>query len=294
MIRFGATSGRVHVSGRRGETPVDADVVLAPRDGRRVRLNGETLRSAEQLRAELQTLVFTPDRLGVVKGGPSTRRAYIDRTVGRLFPGRAQLPVEYANALAQRNAALRRVSAGVSSREALAPWTETVAELGAALVQARRETLTFLSPRFEACAEILGLASARLEYEGEPATVADLASRVERDLERGVTSAGPHLHEIRIESGERDLRSYGSQGEQRIAVLALVLAEAEVIAERNAAPPLVLLDDVLSELDEHRRRVLGELLERAGQAVVTTTRAAALPVTPAQMLVVVPGEVRAA
>ena len=109
-----------------------------------------------------------------------------------------------------------------------------------------------------------------------------------------MTSAGPHLHEIRIESGDRELRSYGSQGEQRIAVLALVLAEAEVIAERNGVPPLVLLDDVLSELDERRRRVLGELLERAGQTVVTTTRPAALPVAPAQMLVVVPGEVRAA
>jgi DNA replication and repair protein RecF len=270
------------------------DVLLSPGDTRRVRLNGSALRSAEELRARLQTLVFTPDRLGVVKGGPAARRAYFDRTLGRLFPSRAQLPAEYAAAVAQRNAALRRVSLGASSADAVTPWTERVAALGEQLVASRKEALEALLLRFERSADSLALPAATLVYEGEPATADELAARLSRDLERGLTGAGPHLHEIRIEAGGRDLRSYGSQGEQRIAVLALVLGEAAVIAERDGAPPLVLLDDVLSELDGERRQALGELISDGGQTIVTTTAAAALPVEPAQSLLVTPGAVVAA
>jgi DNA replication and repair protein RecF len=211
-----------------------------------------------------------------------------------MFPSRAQLPVEYAAAIGQRNAALRRVGAGLSSRDALAPWTESVAGLGAPLVEARRETVTLLSPAFAACCERLGLEGATLTYEGEPASLAELEERLDRDLERGTTGAGPHLHDIRIEAGGRELRNYGSQGEQRIAVLALVLAESQTLAEQTGVVPLVLLDDVLSELDEDRRRSLGELLANAGQTIVTTTSSTALPTQPAQSLVVRPGEVRAA
>jgi DNA replication and repair protein RecF len=229
----------------------------------------------------------------VVKGGPATRRAYVDRSLGRLFPSRTQLPVEYASAVGQRNAALRRVSAGASSRDALAPWTETVSELGKTLAAARREVLALLASHFETCCGHLGLPGAGLDYDGEPPEVAELDARLERDLERGTTGLGPHLHDVRIEAGARDLRSFGSQGEQRIAVLGLVLAEAETLAERGPRP-LVLLDDVLSELDESRRRALGELIAREGQTLVTTTSASSLPTEPAQSLVVRPGEVLAA
>ncbi len=284
----------MQLAGTRAEAPVEVDIVLATGDTRRIGMNGSALRSADELRARLQTLVFTPDRLGVVKGGPSARRAYFDRTLGRLFPSRAQLSGEYAAAVGQRNAALRRVAARASSSDALEPWTERVASLGAELVAARGDALAVLTPSFERTAELLGLTGAALAYEGESVTREELEARLPRDLERGVTGAGPHLHEIRVEAAGRDLRSFGSQGEQRIAVLALVLGEASVIAERTGAPPLVLLDDVLSELDGDRRRALAELISAGGQTVVTTTAAAALPGDPAQSLVVTPGQVRAA
>ena len=124
------------------------------------------------------------------------------------------------------------------------------------------------------------------------ATTEEYERRADRDLERGLTGLGPHLHDVRVEAGERDLRSFGSQGEQRVAVLALVLAEAEVLTERSGIAPLVLLDDVLSELDEERRHALGSLLSDGGQTLVTTTSASALPVEPAQSLLVTAGEVR--
>jgi DNA replication and repair protein RecF len=283
----------VRLRGTNGTTPFDSEIGLGPRDARRARFNGATLRSAEQLRLELRTLVFTPDRLAVVKGAPATRRAYLDRALARLFPARASVSIEYAAAVGQRNAALRRLAAGASSLEALTPWTETIAGLGAVLVDARRETLALLGPAFAATATQLGLEDATLVYDGESPTVVELEERLSKDLERGLTGIGPHLHDVRVAAGGRELRSYGSQGEQRVAVLALVLAEAETLGERTGSRPLVLLDDVLSELDEDRRRALAALVSQRGQVVVTATSTSAFPAEPAQSLVVSLGEVTA-
>ena len=293
LVRFGADGARVALRGGRGPVAVDLEVTLRLREGKRATLNGAPLRAAEQLRAEVSTLVFTPDRLVVVKGGPSARRAYFDRALGRLAPARASLPAEFGAAIAQRNAALRRVSAGLSSRDALEPWTTRVSELGAALVAARLEVIELLAPAFAERAAELGLAASTLRYEGEPPTVEALRGRELRDLERGATSLGPHLDDIAIESESRDLRSFGSQGEQRLAILSLILAEFEVIADRRGVPPLLLLDDVLSELDPGRRRTLAERIRGRGQALVTATDAAALPLEPDRLLEVTPGAVTA-
>jgi DNA replication and repair protein RecF len=290
LVRLGADGARVALAGEQGSRRLELDVTLQ-QAGKRAKLNGAPLRSAEQLRGEVSTLVFTPDRLAVVKGGPAARRAYFDRTLGRLQPGRAPLPVEYAAAVGQRNAALRRVQVGASTRAAVAPWTEQVATLGARLVEYRQDALAALSPAFADRAGELGLPDAALEYVGEPPTVEALEARLDRDLDRGVTGLGPHLDDVAVRSGERDLRTFGSQGEQRLAVLSLLLAEAELIAERRGTPPLVLLDDVLSELDATRRRTLAERIGRVGQAVVTATGADALPLEPAQLLEVTPGAV---
>jgi DNA replication and repair protein RecF len=121
LVRFGRDAARVALRGRRDGVPLDLEVTLELGSGKRAKLNGAALRAAEQLRGEVTTLVFTPDRLVVVKGGPAARRAYFDRVLGRLAPARAGLSAEYGAAIGQRNAALRRVAQGLSSREALAP-----------------------------------------------------------------------------------------------------------------------------------------------------------------------------
>ncbi len=292
MIRFGANAGRVLLRGSSGDNSFDTDVVLAPREPRRVALNGERLASAERLRHELTTLVFTPDRLAVVKGAPATRRAYRDRAVGRLLPARATLANDYSAAVGQRNAALRRIRGGQSTRDALGPWTARLVLLGEELVRARTEALSLLSEPFTQSAGALGLTSATLAYEGEPVTEAELDDRLAADIDRGVTGAGPHLHDVRIEADGRDLRVFGSQGEQRVAVLSLVMAEADALRDRVGISPLVLLDDVLSELDGERRRALASMISRSSQTVVTATAAEALPGEPAQLLAVSPGEAR--
>jgi DNA replication and repair protein RecF len=230
----------------------------------------------------------------VVKGGPAARRAYFDRVLGRLLPARAGTPAEYGAAVAQRNAALRRVIVGASSRDAVAPWTQRVADLGEALVTARHEAIAALLPPFAERAAELGLEAAELLYQAEPPSTEALEARLDEDLDRGTTGLGPHLDDVGIVAGGRDLRRYGSQGEQRLVVLSLLLAEAELLTERGPAPPLLLLDDVLSELDERRRRALAERLSRRGQTLITATGASALPFEPSQLVEVEPGLARVA
>jgi DNA replication and repair protein RecF len=180
------------------------------------------------------------------------------------------------------------VQARLSDRGALEPWTERVASLGASLVELRRSTLDTLAPAFAARAAELGLPEARFGYDAEPPTLAALEARVAQDVERGTTGLGPHLDDVLVASSDRDLRQFGSQGEQRLAVLSLLLAEAELLPDA----PLLLLDDVLSELDLGRRQVLAERIAGMGQAMITATHASALPIEPAQVVEVEPGTAR--
>jgi len=291
LVRNGALYSRIGLAGDRAGVRTTVEVTLGVREPKQVTFNGAPLRSAESLRNELATLVFTPDRLSVVKGGPAVRRAYFDRALGRLLPVRATLPVDYGTALGQRNAMLRRIAAGLTTTDALGPWTTQVACLGAELAEARMAVVSLLLAGFSARAGELGLDDAVLEYEPAPLSEELLHSRLDRDLEWGTTGIGPHLDDVVIRGSSRDLRSFGSQGEQRVAVLALLLAEAELLHERRSVPPLVLLDDVLSELDMSRRRALAGRLLQLTQVVVTATGPEFLPVEPALRLEVTPGRV---
>jgi DNA replication and repair protein RecF len=284
LIRFGEPAGRIVAGGGRTEV----SITLRQGQAKEARLNGARLPSAESLRREFATLVFTPDRLAVVKGGPAARRAYFDRVLARLFPARAGLPQDYLATLAQRNAALRRVQLGLSGRDALEPWTTQLATLAADLVGQRRVTLRELAPGFALHADALGLPEATLAYDGESPTVEELESRLPRDIERGSTGLGPHLDDVRVASGTRDLRQFGSQGEQRLAVLSLLLAEADLLPSQ----PLLLLDDVLSELDPGRREVLARAVEGKSQTMITATHRSALPLEPAQVVEVENGTAR--
>jgi DNA replication and repair protein RecF len=291
-VRFGERAARVRLAGTESDAPVETEVTIVPGEGKQVRLNGALADSAETLRARISALVFVPDRLAVVKGGPAVRRAYLDRMLGRVFPAQASLPGEYGRALAQRNEALRRTRSGSSTAAAVAPWTERVAVLGSRLDESRARLVSLLAPSFAEGAAALGLEDASLSYPPSPLSVADLESRLSRDLERGTTGLGPHLRDADVVSGGRELRAFGSQGEQRTAVLALVLAEATALAELRGSPPLLLLDDVLSELDRGRRAALLRRLPAGGQAIVTATSADAVPedVEPALVIRVSRGE----
>ena len=286
LIRFGEHGASVALQLEQDGVRREVRLRLAAGAAKVAELDGARLPAAESLRRVFATVVFTPDRLAVVKGPPAVRRAYFDRALGRLQPSQAGRPQEYAAALAQRNAALRRVQLGLTSRDALDPWTVRVATSGEALVESRQSTVESLAEGFAARADELGLPEASLRYEGRPPSTADLDARLDADLARGSTGLGPHLDDVRIAAGDRELRSFGSQGEQRLAVLALLLAEAELLP----SAPLVLLDDVLSELDSRRRTVLASRVAGLEQVVITATHPGALPREPAQVVEVTPGQ----
>jgi DNA replication and repair protein RecF len=180
IVRFGEVAGRIELAARRGATTVNTEVLLEPSRGKRARLNGAPLRAAELLRSEGATLVFTPDRLAIVKAAPAVRRAYFDRVLARLFPARSSLSAEYGAAVGQRNAALRRVSRGLSSRDAVEPWTEQVVTVGTELVAMRRQTLEALAPAFARVAAAFGLGDGRLVYVGDAPVRAELYERLPR------------------------------------------------------------------------------------------------------------------
>jgi DNA replication and repair protein RecF len=169
------------------------------------------------------------------------------------------------------------------ARTALAAWDLELARHGIALRDDRAAAVELLAERFVAAAEELGLdGEPELRYRprsraaGPEELAAELAERVDADLERGFTTHGPHRDDLALLRDGRELRVYGSQGEQRLALLALLLAERTALEKERGEPPLLLLDDVMSELDATRRECLVERL-RVGQAVVTTTDLAHVP-----------------
>ena len=251
---------------------------------RRLLVDGNPLSAVEAAAKRPALAVFVPDRLGLVKGPPSTRRAHLDQLVSALWPARAGIRSRYGAALAQRNALLGRVRAGAVGSSALDGWDLELASQGVALRQVRGQAVAALAAGFERLAEALGLsgqASVRYAERGptgsEHELVSALRERRDSDLKRGFTGSGPHADELELELNGRALRRYGSQGQQRTAVLALLLAERDAVIELGRPAPLTLLDDVMSELDLTRRERLAERLAGGGQALITAADSSAVP-----------------
>ena len=281
VVRFDAgpaAAVRVTVHGRDADGEHELSVGFQPGEPKRLRADGAPVERLLDVACRPLVSVFLPDRLELVKGPPGLRRSHLDQLVVALWPARAATRRAYAQALAQRNALLARVRAGVGTRTALAAWDHELAGHGLALRDDRARAVDLLTAPFAAAAHELGLRGAaelryrpRTQASGPEAFAAELAERVDGDLERGFTGHGPHRDDLALLRDGRELRAYGSQGEQRLALLALLLAERETLAVERGAPPLLLLDDVMSELDADRRERLVARLSGAGQSVVTTT-----------------------
>jgi DNA replication and repair protein RecF len=284
VVRFDAGAARVEVTGRDRDGDHELSVGFAPGETKRLKVDGAPVERLLDAPVRPLVSVFLPDRLELVKGPPALRRSHLDALVAALWPTRAGTRRAYSQALAQRNALLGRLRAGRGSRASLGAWDLELARHGIALRDDRARAVTYLDARFAAVAEELGLlGAAMLRYRprSDAGTAeelaAELAARVDSDLERGFTGHGPHRDELLLLRDGRELRVYGSQGEQRLGLLALLLAERAALDEERGAPPLVLLDDVMSELDAERRERLVERIGGAGQSVITTTDLAHVP-----------------
>jgi DNA replication and repair protein RecF len=282
LVRFGEQ--RAAVAGDfDGPGGLRRVAVTVGAEGRIALLDGKPQERLDAYFEGLAAVCFAPDDLLVVKGGPEGRRRALDRAAFNRWPALLGEARSYVRALRARNAALRAGSPAVEES-----FRGPLVRAGARLQLRRRDLVRELAPRVAAAfADISGpgappatLAyrpSAGVEVEGpEPEVQARLAAalgrRAERDRERGYTSAGPHMDDLAIGIGERGARAYASQGQQRAVVLALKIAEIENLRAALGRPPLLLLDDVSSELDPEKNRFLLEYLARLpGQAFLTAT-----------------------
>ncbi len=279
VVRFGQGTTRVVVIAEAQDGRHELAVGFTPGEPKRMRADGAAVERLLDLTDRPLLSVFHPDRLELIKGTPSLRRAHLDQFVAAMWPARVTTRRAYAQSLAQRNALVGRLRAGGGSRASLTSWDLQLAQHGIALMADRARAVEEVSSRFAAVAQRLGL-------DGDPALLyrprsragsaaelrAELEARTDSDLERGFTSHGPHRDDLATLRAGRELRAYGSQGQQRLALLSLLLAERGAIAQRRPAPPVMLLDDVMSELDLTRRRALVDLLRATGgQAVITAT-----------------------
>lgn len=287
MIGWDAPFARLEARvGSSGPGTDELELVLA-RPGtaatrKRVRVNGVP-RRASALSTALRAVVFAPEDMLLVAGSPSLRRALLDTLVAQQVSQGAATLSTYARALQQRNTLLRRIREGEASPDELRYWDAVVAENGGRIVSWRLAALAAMAgPLAEAHAEIApgeGRLSVRYQTNaplaaGESAEEAlrrRLAETSEKEVWNGSTLVGPHRDDLAFESDGRDLSGFASRGQQRTAILAVKLAQLDLLSAREGRPPLLLLDDVFSELDPERRAHLVRRIGELPQAFVTTT-----------------------
>jgi len=262
---------------------VEAEVNVAGRD--RVQVNGQPLKRSRDLLGFFQVTVFSPDDLSLVKGGPQERRQYLDDLLVALHPRHGDTITEVERVLKQRNALLKSAAAASpvprDVEATLDVWDSKLSSAGEKLASVRDSLTGALEPlageayaRLAAAVSERGRDAIRLRYERSWRGPLEDALREARrdDLRRGVTTVGPHRDELEMRVGDFPARTHASQGEQRSLTLALRVAGHHLVTERIGSSPILLLDDVFSELDATRSESLLACLPR-GQAIVTTAGA---------------------
>ena len=249
------------------------------KNGRNPRVDGKTVQKLSQFIGYLRTVIFTPEELGNVKGFPAGRRALLDRAILQTEPTYLDRVQEYARILLQRNKLLKKQV----DEEELAPWTEGLIRSGSRIRYERQLYLERFKPFLsQVYREISGdKESAGLNYSVEKKSQEELKDHLAADLEKlasrerkfGVSLAGPHRDDLDFLVDERSLRSFGSQGQQRSFLLAFKAAQVMDLEEQLKEPPVLLLDDLASELDVHRQEgFFNFLLNRRGQVFLTSTQ----------------------
>lgn len=301
MIRQGAPFAVIRAATERDERELLVEAQLTPGGRNRVQVNRQPLRRARDLLGSLRVTVFTPDDLSVVKGGPGERRRFIDDALVALHPRNDALRVEVERVLRQRGALLKQTGGSLDETAAftLEVWDTKLVEAGEALARARVDLLDRLRPvlaeTYAALAADVSRPPAQVEVGYESTWwgrgLADALQAARRhDLRRGVCTVGPHRDDVALSVDGFPARTQCSQGEQRTLALALRLAVHRVVADELGTAPVLLLDDVFSELDPDRSQALLANLP-AGQVLLTT--AAGLPpgAEPDSLLRIVDGKI---
>jgi DNA replication and repair protein RecF len=297
LVRFGQPAARVTcgVQSDAGlkelEVRISVSAAAPSRASRRFTVNGIAKRSTDMM-GSLRVVLFWPDDLQLVKGPGEGRRRFLNTLLSQIDPDHARELTRYGHLLEQRNALLRAIREGRQPIDGLDYWTNALAESGAAIMVERQRRLLELQPIAAAFHRELSDDRERLDLRYRPAGVRigeaplelvseqlKLAMRDARDEEigRGQTAVGPQRDDIEVWLDEHEARLFASQGQQRSAVLSLKLAELHYLAEVTGEQPVLLLDDVMSELDPARRERLLAALQPGPQALITAADLNDLP-----------------
>jgi DNA replication and repair protein RecF len=277
LIRVGAERAIVRAEADQAGRRLLIEAELRPAGRDRVQVNRQPLRRARDLLGSLQATVFAPDDLALIKAGPQGRRDYLDDLLVVRQARNGQLRSDLDHILRQRNALLKQAGGNVRPAgdiiTTLDVWDLKLAETGTAVADARRSLGDDLQPLFGTVYDRLAERSAEVTITYQQSWAGPLASALLAargdDLRRGVTTVGPQRDDLGIAIAGLPSRTHASQGEQRTLALALRLAGHRLLAEQLGSPPVLLLDDVFSELDAERAVALLESLP-PGQALVTT------------------------
>lgn len=248
-------------------------------------IDGTPVRRTVDFVGTLNAVLFTPQELEIVQGPPSQRRRFLDIALSQLSPAYRHLLLQYNHVLSQRNALLKRLASKQAPLSTLSIWNEQLVQLGSELIVKRRAALErFAIKAAEAHQNITGGETLTIAYFSSLGPVPDdksamaesflhqLTLKQEEEIQRGLTLTGPHRDDVVLRlNGNVDLRNYGSQGQKRTAALAMKLAEVDIFREELGEPPVLLLDDVFSELDIKRRQALVKLIRNGVQTLITAT-----------------------
>ena len=279
LIRWDADFASVYAQAEKNDGSHEVEVILPAMGKRKIKIAGREAARSGELMGHITGVLFSPEDLRTVKDGPAERRRMIDMTLAQLRPAYYYALQRYNRALKQRGEVLRACSVNPSLFSTLEMWDEQLAAAGSDLMRHRRAYIEKLSAAAEATyAEIAdGREKLQVRYQPSvaagddvPAIMDALLAVRETDVRRMTTSVGPHRDEVLLTIDGREVRSFGSQGQQRTAALSLRLSELSVMRDEMGEWPILMLDDVMSELDPHRRRQLIARLEGI-QTIVTCT-----------------------
>lgn len=290
MIRFHQDAARIHLDFLEGSQACTLDMTLLRNSAKEIRLNRIPIRTYGELIGKAHVIVFSPDDLKLVKEGPQERRRFTDRELSAVSPAYYNALVRYHRVLKQRNKLLKSLQFSQSQRDTLEHWDEQLCQIGGDIIHRRfaftrqinqisqtlhtgiSEGKERLSVQYLSCMDTLEGLGCDTIAKGMRER---LVSQINTDIQRGTTSVGPHRDDFLLKVNDLSLRDYGSQGQHRSAALALKLSGIEMIRQETGRLPVVLLDDVMSELDPGRQNALLASLSEA-QIIMTSTDTANL------------------
>ena len=281
LIRWGADFASVRVEAERRDGSHEVELALPALGRRRIKISGQEVSRSGELLGHVTGVLFSPEDLRTVKDGPAERRRFVDMALSQIKPAYYYALQRYARALKQRNETLKAIAAQPAFTATLDAWDEQLAAAGAELTRHRREYIEELDRVAAETHRDIADDRERLEIrylpsvsagDDAPSILEALFAARETDLRRMTTSVGPHRDDVQILVQGRDVRAYGSQGQQRTAALSMRLSELDVMRRQIGEWPMLMLDDVMSELDPGRRRQLVSHLKGI-QTFITCTDA---------------------